>query len=146
MDNIKVLIQTDFPDPVVPAINKWGIEAKSPIIGKPDILLPRVIGILISLFKNSLLLIISLKFTGSIILFGISIPIVFLPVTVAILVDTELVLLAISSDKFIILDVLIPAAGSNSYKVTTGPGLTLFILPIIPKSSRVSSKNLDCFS
>ena len=28
-----MLIQTDFPDPVVPAISKCGIEVKSPIIG-----------------------------------------------------------------------------------------------------------------
>ena len=31
-----VFIHTDFPDPVVPAINRWGIEARSPIIGVPD--------------------------------------------------------------------------------------------------------------
>ena len=74
---------------------------------------------------------------------GISIPIVFFPGTGAILVEIELVLLAISSVKFIILEVLIPAAGSNSYKVTTGPGLTFFILPIIPKSNNVFSKNFD---
>ena len=32
-ETIIVLIHTDFPEPVVPAINKWGIEVKSPIIG-----------------------------------------------------------------------------------------------------------------
>jgi hypothetical protein len=45
-----VLMQTDFPDPVVPAIRRCGIEAKSPIIGMPDIFLPRAIGNLISFF------------------------------------------------------------------------------------------------
>ena len=45
-----MLIQTDFPEPVVPAINKWGIELKSLVIGSPDMLLPRAIGSLISLF------------------------------------------------------------------------------------------------
>ena len=29
-ERIIVFIQTDFPDPVVPAINRWGIEDKSP--------------------------------------------------------------------------------------------------------------------
>ena len=40
---------------------------------------------------------------------------------VAILADSELVLRAISSERFIIFDTLIPAAGSNSFYVTTGP-------------------------
>ena len=47
-----VLIQTDFPEPVVPAINKCGIEAKSPTIGIPDIFLPRATGNLISFLKE----------------------------------------------------------------------------------------------
>ena len=46
-----------------------------------------------------------------------------------------------SSDKFIILDTLIPAAGSNSYKLTTGPLLTFLIFPLIPKSKRIFSIN-----
>ena len=59
-----------------------------------------------------------------------------------ILADPELVFLAISSDKLIILDTFIPAAGSNSFKVTTGPWLTFFILPSTPKSKRIFSRNL----
>ena len=43
------------------------------------------------------------------------------PGIVAILADSELVFLAISSERLIIFDTLIPAAGSNSFKVTTGP-------------------------
>ena len=38
-----------------------GIEVKSPIIGIPEILLPKAIGNLILLFLNSVLLIISLR-------------------------------------------------------------------------------------
>ena len=49
-DNIMLLIQTDFPDPVVPATNKWGIDAKSPTSGVPDMLLPSAIGRFISFF------------------------------------------------------------------------------------------------
>ena len=116
-----VLMQTDLPDPVVPAINKCGIEAKSPITGIPEILLPRAIGSLISFFKKSLLERISLKKTFSLEELGSSIPIVLLPGIVAILADSELVFLAMSSDRFIIFETLIPAAGSNSFKVTTGP-------------------------
>ena len=54
-------------------------------------------------------------------MFGSSIPIVLLPGMVAIRADSELVFLAMSSDRLIILETLMPAAGSNSFKVTTGP-------------------------
>ena len=45
-----VFIQTDLPDPVVPAINKWGMEDRSLIIGAPEIFLPKATGSLISFF------------------------------------------------------------------------------------------------
>ena len=54
-------------------------------------------------------------------MFGNSMPTVLLPGIVAIRADSELVFLAISSAKLIILETFIPAAGSNSLKVTTGP-------------------------
>ena len=43
-----VLMHTDFPEPVVPAINKWGIAERSPTIGTPEIFFPKAIGSLIS--------------------------------------------------------------------------------------------------
>ena len=135
-----MLIQTDFPEPVVPAINKWGIEAKSPTNGIPEIFLPKAIGNLISLFKKSLLDRISLRKTFSRVELGSSMPIVLLPGIVAILADSELVFLAMSSERLIILETLTPAAGSNSFKVTTGPWLTFFMLPLTPKSKRIFSK------
>ena len=70
-------------------------------------------------------------------------PIVFLPGMVATLAEIELVFLAISSARATILDTFIPDAGSNSYKVTTGPQLTLLILPSTPKSSKIFSKNSE---
>ena len=57
--------------------------------------------------------------------------------------DSELVFLAISSDRLIILDTLTPAAGSNSLNVTTGPWLTLLTLPLTPKSSKIFSRNSE---
>ena len=56
-----VLIQTDFPEPVVPAISRCGIEVKSPTIGLPEIFLPSAIGNLISFFLKSAFAKISLK-------------------------------------------------------------------------------------
>ena len=49
--------------------------------------------------------------------------------------------LAISSDKLIIFETLIPGAGSNSYKLTTGPLLTFLIFPLIEKSNKIFSIN-----
>ena len=71
---------------------------------------------------------------------------------VDILADSELVFLAISSDKLIILDTFTPGAGSNSFNVTTGPLLILFIFPSTPKSNKIfssvssSTLNSDEFS
>ena len=73
------------------------------MIGIPEILFPKAIGNFISLLLNFSLLIISFKNTFSLFKLGISIPTVFLPGIVATLVDTELVFLAISSAKLIIL-------------------------------------------
>ena len=67
-------------------------------------------------------------------------PTVLLPGIVAILADSELVFLAISSDRLIILDTLTPAAGSNSLRVTTGPWLTFLMFPFTPKSINILSK------
>ena len=69
-------------------------------------------------------------------------PTVLLPGIVAILADSELVFLAISSDRLIIFETLTPAAGSNSFRVTTGPWLTFFISPFTPKSNNIFSRNL----
>ena len=64
-----------------------------------------------------------------------------LPGIVAIRADSELVFLAMSSERCIIFETLMPAAGSNSFKVTTGPLLTFFIFPFTPKSKRIFSRN-----
>ena len=49
-----------------------------------------------------------------------------------ILIETAERAMARSSDRFDILLTLMPGAGSNSYIVTTGPGLTSVTLPSIP--------------
>ena len=87
----------------------------------PEMLFPNAIGNFISFFSNFSSETISLKNTFSLLVLGISIPTVFLPGIVATLAETELVFLAISSDKLIIFDTFIPGAGSNSFNVTTGP-------------------------
>ena len=64
-----------------------------------------------------------------------------LPGIVEIRADSELVFLAISSERFIIFETFTPAAGSNSFRVTTGPWLTFLIFPSTPKSKRIFSRN-----
>ena len=102
---------------------------RSPTTGIPEILFPKAIGNFISFLLNLSSEIISLKNTFSLFKFGISMPIVLFPGIVATLVEIELVFLAISSAKVTIFETLIPEAGSNSFKVTTGPQLILLIYP-----------------
>ena len=68
-----------------------------------------------------------------------------LPGIVAIRADSELVFLAMSSERLIIFDTFTPAAGSNSLRVTTGPWLTFFMFPFTPKSKRIFSRNSELF-
>ena len=45
IDMMIVLMQTDLPEPVVPAIRQWGIAARSAMSGSPLASLPRKSGI-----------------------------------------------------------------------------------------------------
>ena len=101
--------------------------------------MPSVIGRFVSFFSKFSDDIISDNTTLSLLGFGISIPTVLFPGIAETRADTELVFLAISSDKLTIFDTFTPGAGSNSYKETTGPLLTFLIFPSIPKSKRIFS-------
>ena len=46
-----VLMQTDLPEPVVPAIRQWGIAARSVMSGSPLASLPRNSGMVILLHR-----------------------------------------------------------------------------------------------
>ena len=95
---------------------------------------------------NLELLSISRNKTLSLSRFGNSIPIALEPGITEILADSELVFLAISSDRFTIFETFTPAAGSNSFKVTTGPELIFLILPSTPKSRSIFSRNCSFIS
>ena len=43
-DIIILLIQTDLPDPVVPATKRCGMDVRSTVIGIPEMVFPRAIG------------------------------------------------------------------------------------------------------
>ncbi len=66
-------------------------------------------------------------------------PRALLPGITAMRADRALIERAISSASPTMREVLIPLAGSNSKSVTTGPGRTFSIEPLMPKSSKTSS-------
>ena len=76
---IKVFIQTDFPDPVAPAINICGILSIEETIISPEIVFPSAIGILDVQFWYSFEDNISFKDTFSFKVFATSIPITDFP-------------------------------------------------------------------
>ena len=119
---IITLIPTDLPEPVVPAINKWGIFSRFANTALPLMSLPSANIKFFSFVTNFSFLKSSLKYTGFLTDFGIYIQITFLTGIIATLADIALIFLAISSDNEIIFEALIPGAGCNSYIVTMGPG------------------------
>ena len=112
---IKVLIQTDLPEPVEPAIKTWGILPISVTTVSPETLLPKAKASLDLDALNSSESIMSLKGTISFSLLGISIPTACLPgIGASILIDSAAKLRAISSASLAILLTLTPSAGFNS--------------------------------
>ena len=68
-------------------------------------------------------------------------PMALRPGTTATRAETADIERAMSSASPITRDDLMPGAGSNSYSVTTGPGCTLTISPLTPKSSSTPSSS-----
>ena len=135
---IIVLIHTDFPEPVDPAISTWGIFAIFPIATFPATSFPSAILSLELLCWNSSLSITSLKGTISFSLFGTSIPTACFPgIGASILIVSAAKLSAISSAKFAILLTLTPSAGFSSYLVIAGPTETFSTLAWTPKLCKV---------
>ena len=129
-------MQTDFPEPVVPAIKRCGIFDKSKVAISPDVVLPTARANFDSAEANFSELIMDLKYTISGLRLGISIPTEDFPGIGAItLTRLASITLAKSSDKATNLLTLTPSAGSTSNKVMTGPGLTFTTLPITPNVS-----------
>ena len=130
---------TDLPEPVVPAISRWGIRARSVTTGSPPIFLPRASGRREVFRIQASLAIISEKYTVSRFAFGSSMPITVRPGTVAMRTATTLMLRAMSSARPMTREDFTPGAGSSSYKVTTGPGRISVICPCTPKSDSTCS-------
>ena len=138
-----VFIKTDFPEPVVPATRRCGVLLKSITSILPEISLPTQRGILNDVFlklsslNNSFIVIVSLFSLGT------STPKYCVPKICAILTAPTPILLDISSARFIIVLIFIPAAGSISNNVTTGPCFTLTTWISILKSSNTFSNKSE---
>ena len=119
---ISVLTHTDFPEPVAPAISKWGIFARSAIVGRPSRSLPNPIGSAARAVWNSRDSTSSRNVTTSGDGFGTSIPTAPFP---GIGATTRMLGARIASARSSASDAncrtFTPAAGTTSNCVTTGP-------------------------
>ncbi|MBA7641621.1 hypothetical protein ES703_49306 [subsurface metagenome] len=117
-----LFIQTLLPEPVVPAISKCGIEARSETSASPEEALPKNSGISILCGLPPASSIIFFIRTFSFSLFGTSMPIVCLPGKGATTRTAPTPSArAISFASALIWLTLTPAASSSSNIVTTGP-------------------------
>ena len=131
-DRIIALTPTDLPDPVVPAIIRCGMRARSATIALPLMSLPSARDSRPGGFCTSSLDRISLRKTVSRLLFGTSMPMTLRPGTVAMRTAVTDRLRATSSASPMTRALRMPGAGTSSYSVTTGPGRISTISPCTP--------------
>ncbi len=127
-----VLIATDLPEPVVPAISRCGIRARFATTGSPPMSLPRARGRAWDESPKPLAERISRSSTFSRSSFGSSMPITERPGMVETRQASADIERAMSSERPMTRLALRPAAGSSSYMVTTGPGRIATISPRTP--------------
>ncbi len=110
-----VLSPTDLPCPVAPAMSRWGILARSAMNTSLVMVFPKAMGRSISLFRNFSVERRALIGTISFFLFGTSIPMVPLPgIGAMIRIPRAARLRAMSSSRFLILEMRTPASGTIS--------------------------------
>ena len=109
-----VLMATDLPDPVVPATSRCGMRARSTMTASPPIVLPSAMASLCLDWVKSGEQNNSRRNTVSRRWFGSSMPMTLRPCTTATRAETADIERAISSDRPITRDDLVPGAGSSS--------------------------------
>ena len=123
---------TDFPWPVAPAISRWGIFARSAMNVSFETVFPKTKGSSNDVFLNFSEPSSDLIETISGFWLGTSIPMVPLPGIGAIIrIPNAERLKAMSSSRFLILEIRMPASGTISYKVTAGPIVALILAILI---------------
>ncbi len=137
IETSKLLIQTLFPEPVAPAMRRWGISPRSSNTGWPLISLPNPSTSRLFFCRPSGEARISPKVTSSLYLFGTSMPTADFPgIGARIRTSGEASASAMSSDRPIIRPTLTPVASWISYLVTWGPCTTL---PMVASTSKLCS-------
>ncbi len=112
---IKVLMQTDLPEPVAPAISMWGILAMSDTTAFPAMSLPTAKAILEGKSWNSLLSRRSRSATAMVSLLGTSMPIAAFPgIGASIRMSVAARCILISSDSPTIFETFTPCSGCSS--------------------------------
>ena len=127
-----VLMATDLPEPVVPAMRRCGMRARLATTGSPPMSLPRARGSAWALSPKPLAARISRRRTFSRSSFGSSMPMTERPGMVEQRQASADMERAMSSARPMTREALRPAAGSSSYMVTTGPGRIEVISPRTP--------------
>ena len=134
-----VLVHTDLPEPVVPAISKWGSLLMSPTMACPLISLPTAKDVLDLLLVKAVEPITEWMLTGETTLLGTSMPTTeILSGMGAMRTPAAPRARAMSSARLVSLFSLTPWSSSSSYRVTDGPLTTLMMLALIPKEWMVS--------
>ena len=135
---IRVLIHTDLPEPVAPAISRWGIFPMSVTTTCPPISLPTAKARRDLWFLNDSASSKSLRYTMLFSLLGTSIPTADLPgMGASIRISAAARLSLISSVSPTILLTFTPCSGKSSYRVTAGPQLIFVTVTPTPKLWRV---------
>ena len=131
---MSVLMKTDLPEPVEPAISRWGIFAISPTMILPPISLPTANEIFEEAFSKGSDSRSSRKRTEEAVLLGTSIPIAAFPgIGASIRISDAARLSWMSSCSDRILLTFTPISGVSSKRVTLGPQVTFVIFTFTPK-------------
>ena len=137
---MRELVHTDLPEPVVPAMSRWGSFAMLPTIQLPPMSLPTAKDTLEVLSRKARESMTSWIYTGETSLLGTSMP------TMEILSGMGAMRTpwaprarAMSSDRLVSLFSRTPWSSSSSYRVTEGPRVTLTMWASMPKERMVSS-------
>ncbi len=142
-----VLIQTDFPLPVEPAIKRCGIFVKSATTARPVMSFPRATGTPRRAFLNSSESRTSPSGTSVACAFGTSMPTADFPgIGASMRICVAASAIAISFCKLRIRLTFTPIAGSTSYCVTVGPTVTFVTRTSTPKLRKVVSRSVAFFS
>ena len=146
---MRELVHTDLPEPVVPAMSRWGSLAMLPTMQLPPMSLPTAKATLEGWSRNSLESMTSWMWTGLTSLLGTSMPTVeILSGIGAMRTPVAPRARAMSSARLVILLSLTPCSNSISYRVTEGPRTTLTMRASTPKDWMVSARRawLACSS